>query len=140
MIPVSVLGKWLVGWQAQRFAMPSSVRTCFTSSSSSDANACRSVRESSHDFPAFFFFEEGGLLCAETRCSCKGEYVGSLTFFQGSCLKASLKSFAMLCAVSVSVMHDQCRKYNATCTMHLWRAGRSCFLVYRHGYAFPLSC
>ena len=33
----------------------------FYISSSSDANACRSVRESSRDFPAFSFFEEGGL-------------------------------------------------------------------------------
>jgi hypothetical protein len=42
---------WFVGWL---IAMPS-VRTCFTSSSSSDANACRSARESSRDFPAFLF-------------------------------------------------------------------------------------
>lgn len=50
--------------------------------------------------------------------------LGSLTLFRGPGLKVFAEVVAQcFLAVSVSVMHDQCRKYSVTCTMHVWRAG-----------------
>lgn len=63
--------------------------------------------------------------------------LSSLTLFRGPGLKVFAEVVAQcFLAVSVSVMHDQCRKYSVTCNMHVWRAGGMIVLLYRH--ALPL--
>lgn len=54
----------------------------------------------------------GGLLRLVTVT---GEHVRLLDLFQGSWIEAVLLKLLRI-AVSVSVMHDQCRKYIVTCT------------------------
>ena len=55
----------------------------------------------------------GGLLRLVTVV--KENMLGSLTSFRGPWVEAMLLKLLRI-AVSVSVMHDQCRKYIVTCT------------------------
>jgi hypothetical protein len=65
-----------------------------------------------------------------------GEHVGSLASLRGPELEVFAEVVRNAFAVSVSVMHDQCRKYSATCTCT--SGEREDRASYR--YAFPLSC
>lgn len=110
----------VVGWLVA-IAIRNAVRAnMFYISSSSDANARRSSAEVKVVIsqPSFSLKKEvcdGRILRLITVIQEK--MPGALTLFRGLwCGSGLLKLCAMLFAVSVSVMHDQCRKYNVTCT------------------------